>query len=146
MSYSITLPLPKGWSNESEILTEEGQEITHMQAFLPDEKTQSDKALVDIYVGPMPEGSNAEQEAYNSYLDIVGEDEEDDEDPLYVWDFQGKEAIGYEVLCEDNSPMRMMSIEILPGVLCIIMAACRNDSLLTNAVVHLEKNLKIEAE
>lgn len=138
----ITLPLPRGWYSEEETLFDEGIEITHLQAYCPDDKSQSDKSLVDIYVGAMPEGSDAENEALNSYADIVGLDE-DEEDPLTIWPFQGKQAFGFEAICDGDSPMRVMNIEILPGVLCIIMIADKSEKGMVDTALHLAKHLKV---
>jgi len=146
MKFDIILPLQEGWSSDKETFVEDGEEITHLQAYLPDNATQSDKALVDIYVGPMPEGSDAESEALGSYAEVVGydDDEEEEEDPLTAWPFQGGKAFGYEALCEDDSPMRLMTIEIIPEVLATVMVACRDDSLLVSTVEYVEKKLTIK--
>ena len=144
MTYNINLPLQEGWSSEVETLEENGVEITHFQAYLPDNTQQCDKALIDICAGPMPDGSDAESEALESYADVVGYDEdEEEEDPLTVWPFQGKKAFGYEAICEDGSPMRVMTVEIIPGVLAVITVACRDDSLLVSAVKNVEAKLSV---
>ena len=142
MAVNITLPLPAGWASEVEILNEEDTEITHYQAYLPDDRAQKDKALIDIFVGVTPEGSSAEIEALNSYAEMF---DDDDDDPLTVWPFMGKEAYGYEGLCEDESPMRFMCVETEPDLLAIITVAACNDAMLENAVTLLDTKLSIKA-
>ena len=140
MANTITMALPQGWSSEIEILNDGDVEITHYQAYLPDDKAQKDKALVEIYVGEMPEGSSVEVEALNSYADTF-EDEEDD--PLTVWPFMGKEAYGYEGICDDDAPMRYMAVEVAPGLLAIITAIACNDALLDKTLEMLDTKLSI---
>ena len=88
----------------------------------------------------MPQGSTAEKEALNSYQDIVGDG---DPDPLIIWPFQGKEAYGYEVICEDDSIMRVMCVEREPGLLLIINIVAEEDALFETAVQHVESHLSI---
>ena len=137
---TIQLPLLPGWESHQETLLDNGIELNHLEAYLPDDRKQTDRILVDIYAGDMPEGSGAEQEALNSYRDIVGDD---DEDPLTVWPFQGKEAFGFEAVCEDDSIMRVMCVETAPGQLLILNIVARDDDLFDQAVGHVEQNLSL---
>ncbi len=147
MAYGINLNLPEGWDSKTVTYKEAGEEITHLQAFLPDDRIQSDLGAIDIYVGPVPEGSSAEQEAYNSYCEMFGREAADEDDEaLVVWPFQGHEAFGYEALCEDDSPMRFMAVEPLPGVLAIITVAFRNDLGLQKMIQTVEKDLRISQQ
>ena len=142
MAVNITLPLPAGWASEVELLNEEGVEITHYQAYLPDDRAQKDKALIDIFIGVTPEGSSAELEALNSYAEMF---DDDDEDPLTIWPFQDKDAYGYEGLCDDESPMRFMCVEIDPDLLAIITVAGCSDAMLDKALALLNDKLVIGA-
>lgn len=140
MNPDIHLPLLPGWQSNLETLTDNGLEVTHLEAYLPDDARQSDRVLVDAYASAMPEGSSAELEALHSYNDIVGDEEED---PLIIWPFQGKEAFGYEAVCDDDSVMRVMCVETAPGVLLILNIVAQDDALFEEAVVHVEKNLSV---
>lgn len=140
MNPDIHLPLLPGWQSNLETLTDNGLEVTHLEAYLPDDARQSDRVLVDAYASAMPEGSSAELEALHSYNDIVGDEEED---PLVIWPFQGKEAFGYEAVCDDDSVMRVMCVETAPGVLLILNIVAQDDALFEEAVVHVEKNLSV---
>ena len=137
---NIQLPLLPDWESHQETLLDNEIELAHLESFLPDDKRQSDKALIDIYAGAMPQGSTAEKEALNSYQDIVGDG---DPDPLIIWPFQGKEAYGYEVICEDDSIMRVMCVEWEPGLLLILNVVGQDDELFETAVEHVEKHLTL---
>ena len=140
MSLNLSLPLLPGWQSHAETVLDNDLELAHLEAYLPDDKSQSDKVLVDLYAGAMPEGSSAEQEALNSYRDIVGDDEDD---PLIIWPFQGKEAFGYEAVCDDDSIMRVMCVETAPGVLLILNIVAQDDALFDETVVYVEQNLSV---
>lgn len=146
MAYTITLPLPQGWSTERETYTDpSGAEISHLEAFLPNDKAGSDEALIDIYVGPMPDDTNAADEALANYVDIVGFDDDDPEDfdPIIEWPFNGRKAYGFEAWCEDDSPMRVMSVEVKKGVLCIMNIVAKDDDKLIETVKLVESKLRI---
>ena len=138
---NILLPLLSGWQSHPETLTDNGIELAHLEVYLPDDKSQSDHLLIDIYAGALPEGSSAETEALHSYQDIIGDGEED---PLTIWPFQGKEAYGYEAVCDDDSIMRVMCVETIPGQLLILNIVAQDDDLFDEAVEHVEKTLSLE--
>ena len=138
---TIQLPLLPGWESHAETLLDNDIPLAHLEAFLPDDRSQSDKILVDIYAGDLPDGSSAEQEALHSYRDIVGDEE--DEDPLTVWPFQGKDAFGYEAVCDDDSVMRVMCVEYAPGQLLILNIVAQDDDLFDAAVRHVADHLQI---
>ena len=140
MPITIQLPLPPDWQSQQETLLDNGTELFHLENYLPDDKNQSDKALVDLYAGDMPESSDACREALNSYRDIVGDDEED---PLTIWPFQGKDAYGYEVICDDDSIMRVMCLEPIPCQLLVINIVARDDELFDTVVNYVEHHLSI---
>lgn len=147
MSYNITLPLPEGWTCEQDILTDEVsfEEISHLEAHLPNDKKQTDEAMIDIYVGPMPEDSTAADQAMANYADMIGFEDDEDEDPIIEWPFQGKvKAYGFEGLCEDESPLRVMCAEPAKGALMIATIIGRNDAKLEETVTLVAKNLKIQ--
>ena len=137
---TIQLPLLPGWESHQETLLDNDIELSHMEAYLPDDRKQSDRILVDIYAGAMPKGSSAELEALNSYMDIIGDEEED---PLTVWPFQGKDAYGFEAVCEDDSIMRVMCVETAPGQLLILNIVAQDDDLFDQAVNHVDQNLAL---
>lgn len=146
MAYNITLKLPEGWTTETDIYQDEsGVDITHLEAHKYNEKKERDEGLIDVYVGDLPEDTTAEDQALSNYADIVGFDEDDPEDfnPIVKLKFNGKYAYGFEALCEDDSPMMFLSIEIKKGVLAIICTAAENDEMLQEHVRLVEYGLRV---
>lgn len=146
MAYRITFPLPDGWKSRVETLPEmDGMEISHLEAYLPNDVRQSDDAEIDICVGPMPEDTTAQDEALANYADVVGWDDDDPEDfdPLTEWPFQHRKAYGFEALCEDDSPMRVMCVEIRKGVLVVMTLVGKDDDELTGVIQYVESHLRI---
>lgn len=147
MASKITLPLPQQWLVQQDVYTDEqsGEDITHFEAHLPNEKEQKDEAIIDLYVGPMPEDTCAQDEALANYADMIGfDDDDEDEDPIIEWPFQKTKAYGFEGLCEDESPLRVMCIEIRKGILLIGTIIGKDDDFLVRIVETVEKNLKVE--
>lgn len=140
MAYNIKFDLPKSWEIETSSLVEEGDiEISHFEAHLANDKAQKDDAIIDIYVGPMPTDSSAEREALANYEEMIGYDEgEEDMDPLTCWPFRDTKAFGFEAVCDDHSPMRMMCIEVRKDVLAVVCVVAKNDDLLASLMRLLE--------
>ena len=147
MAYNISIKLPQGWVSDLDTyLDESGVEITHLSCHLPDDRRQTDEALIDVYAGPMPEDSTAADQALANYADTVGFDEDDPEDfdPVVAWPFGGKKAYGFEAVAEDDSPMRMMCIELKKGTLVIICILGKDDDTLVEAVRLAERGLRLK--
>jgi hypothetical protein len=146
MVYNITLPLPEGWTCITDSYQEfDGSEVTHLDARLADERTQRDKAFINIYVGPMPPDTSAEDEALANYADMVGwSDDDDDEDPIIEWPFNGRKAYGFDAWCEDETPMRVLCVEVRKGVLCIMSLGAQDDAALLDLVALVEHKLRIK--
>lgn len=146
MEYRITLPLPEGWNTSVDSFEDEcGNPVTHFEAHLPDEAAESDRGMIDIYVGAMPEDSTAEDQAFSNYADIVGFDDDDPEDfnPIYKKKFNGKNAYCFGAFCEDDSPMDFLATEIKSGVLAIICVAAKDEDSLGNLLETVEKGLRV---
>lgn len=146
--YKISLDLKGGWEKEESTYTEfDGTEVTHIECHLPDDKAQKDIAIIDIYAGEMPSDTTAADEALANYADIVGFDDTDPEDfdPITEWPFAGKKAYGFEALCEDDSPMRLMCIELKKGLLCIVNTCAENDDRLAEVIEMVERSLRCKA-
>ncbi len=146
MAYDISLKLPQGWvSDLDSYIDESGLEITHLSCHLPNDTERTDEALIDVYAGPMPEDTTAADQALANYADTVGFDEEDPEDfdPITEWPFNGKKAYGFEAIAEDDSPMRMMCIELKKGTLVILCILAKDDDTLVDAVQLAERGLRL---
>lgn len=146
MHYNITLPLPSGWVSEVENYVEfDGSDVTHMESHLMNSATGKDDALVDIYVGEMPEDTSAEDEAFANYAEMIGwDDDEDDDSAIVQWVFNGRKAFGFEAYTDDDASMRVMCIEIKKGVLVVMNIMAKNDSMLAELVDTVEKKLRIK--
>ena len=94
----------------------------------------------------MPDDTTAADQALANYADMVGFDEEDpdDFDPIIEWPFNGKKAYGFEALAEDDSPMRMMSIELKKNILVILVVLAKDDETLRQAVKLAERGLRLK--
>lgn len=132
MKYQITLPLPEGWASATEEYEEvEGAPITHFSAHMPDSEGKTEGSMIDLYLGDLPDETTAQDEAFANYADMVGWDGDDDEEsPIAQWKFQNRNAFGFSALCEDESVLLLMCVEIRKGVLLIAnLVAPTNESL-----------------
>lgn len=144
--YDIKMNLPAGWQKESEVYEDEsGEMISHLEAHQYDHEQKVDLAMMDIYVGAMPEDTTAEDQAFSNYADMVGFSDDDPEDfePIDKFKFNGRNAYGFNALCEDDSPMRFISVEPKKGVLAIICIAAKNEESLGEVFQLVERNLRL---
>ena len=149
MAYTFTLELPEGWEKEvSHENDPEGKPLTHFECHLPDDAAQTDIAEIDIYAGSMPSDTTAADEALANSADTVGFDDDDPEDfdPITEWPFAGKKAYGFEALCEDDSPMRLMCVELKAGYLVLITICAKDDDKLVEVIQLVERNLRAKSD
>ena len=93
----------------------------------------------------MPADTTAEDEAYANYADIIGWDDEDEEDnPIAEWGFQRKKAYGFSGECEDGSIMLLMCVEIVKGGLLICSVVAPDDEEVSRWAKYLEENLRVK--
>ena len=146
-TYDILLPLTPEWINEEDRYEEvDGAFITHLECHLPSGDGKSDSAVLDIYVGDMPADTTAEDEAYANYADIIGWDDEDDEEsPISEWRFKNKKAFGFSGECEDGSIMLLMCAEILKGALLIASIIAPDDDAVGKWAKYIEEKLTVRA-
>lgn len=144
--YDIKMNLPAGWQKESEVYEDEsGEMISHLEAHQYDNGLKADLAMMDIYIGAMPEDTTAEDQAFSNYADMVGFSEDDPEDfePVEKFKFNGRNAFGFSALCENDAPMRFISVEMKKGVLAIICIAAVDEKALADVFQLVERNLRI---
>jgi hypothetical protein len=146
MKYDINFPLPPSWTSEEDRYEEvDGALITHLECLLPGKDVDTDEAQINIYVGDMPSDTTAEDEAYANYAEIIGWDDDDDEDTIAEWTFQGKKAYGFSGECEDGSIMLLMCMEIVRKGLLILSIVAANDEEVSKWAQYVEANLKVKA-
>lgn len=141
MNYSVDLRLPEGWSMTSESYREEsGFDVSHIEASL-----KGSERFVDIYVGDMPEGETAEDQAFANYAETVGFSKDDPEDynPIFKLKFNGKTAWAFDGLCDDNTPMRFIAQEVRKGILAIAVFGAEDDASLLELQSQLERGLRV---
>ena len=147
MAHEINLKLNGNWKTNLDIYNEEfGGETTHLEAHLPGESGDPDKILIDIYVGDLPDGETAEDQAFANYAEVIGFDDEDEneESPIVKFKFNGKNAYGFEAETEDNYPMRFFTQEVRKGVLLVVAYYVKSEDLLRSTFELLERNLRIK--
>lgn len=146
MAYDIQLKLSGAWISECDsFMDESGAEVTHFTANLPGKDESHPAGFVDIYVGDMPEGETAEDQAFANYAETVGFSEDDPEDfnPIFKVKFNGRNAWGFDALCEDDMPMRFLSQEVRSKVLAIIVFGAADESALGSLHQQVERGLRV---
>lgn len=146
MAHDIQLRLPEGWQKETETYEDEsGAEIAHLEAHRYNAAAKRDEGYIDIYVGPLPEDTTAQDQALSNYADIVGFDDDDPEDfnPIATIQFNGKKAYGFDAFFEDESPMMFLAQEVKGGVLALILVAGSDDERLQTALALVERGLRV---
>lgn len=133
------LNLPQGWDLNEEVLLEDGFETTNIFC-------SADGIQVDMYLGDMPDGSDAEEQAFANYADMVGWDQDDENSPLFSCKFNGKRCFGFDFVDEDtNTPVRFLSTEIKAGTLLVMTIAAKDDKAVEETQKLFESRLRIEA-
>lgn len=141
MDIDISLKTPESWIKESDCYQDEyGNEIRHLEAY-----DQESGDFVEIHAGPMPEGETAEDQAFANYAESVGfDDDDDDETPIVKFRFNGKNAWGFEALCDDDKPLRLICQEVRKGLLAVIIIGAGNDEGLERVSDMVEKGMRIK--
>ena len=140
MKTDIQIALPDGWKiNRDNYTDDSGETISHIEASLAD-----DSAFFEVHAGPMPEGETAEDQAFANYAESVGFDDDDEGSPIVKFKWNGKNAWGFEALCEDERPLRLISQEVRSGVLAIIIIGASNDTQMEKVSELVETHLRIK--
>lgn len=142
MKTDIQITLPDGWKISRDTYTDDiGEEISHLEAVTEDGTT-----FFEVHAGPMPEGETAEDQAFANYAESVGFDEDDDDSPIVKFKWNGKNAWGFEALCENDKPVRLISQEVKSGLLAIIIIGAIDDNQLDQVSKLVESHLRIKSE
>lgn len=143
MLYDVQISLPEGWKcSVDSYRDEDGSDVTHLEAHAG---RQIGEGTIEAYVGDMPEGDTAADQAITNYADMVGFEDDDDFNPIEEWEFNGKKAYGFDALCTDDSPMRVLCIEIKQGVLAIICIAAPDEEKLEE-VFSLAERIRVRKQ
>jgi hypothetical protein len=141
----ITMQIPEVWKYETEEYQEEDGTKSYSMSIYGKGK---DVRSIDINWGIIPEGSDAYNEACATYIEVIGEDGLDENDePILCFEFQGKEAHGFNVFTEDGLPCFFFCID-LPSKgknhLLTVLVSAANDDDLHSMVEFVDEYLKVE--
>lgn len=141
----ITMQIPEVWKYETEEYQEEDGTKSYSMSIYGKGK---DVRSIDINWGIIPEGSDAYNEACATYIEVIGEDGLDENDePILCFEFQGKEAHGFNVFTEDGLPCFFFCID-LPAKgknhLLTVLVSAANDDDLHSMVEFVDEYLKVE--
>ena len=146
MAYKINFKLSDDWKTSFETDNDEsGAEISHLEACLPDAAGGPEQIVIDIYVWDLPEGETAEDQAFANYAEIVGfdQDDENEENPIRKLKFNGRNAYGFEAETEDGCPMRFFAQEVRKGILMVVAYYTLTEEQSASTFDLLERNLRI---
>lgn len=98
----ITMQIPEIWNHE----TEEYNELDGTKSYSMSISAKGkDVRSIDISWGIIPDGSDAYNEACATYEEVVGEEDLSvNDEPIVCFEFQKKEAYGFNVWTEDGLP------------------------------------------
>ena len=141
----ITMQIPEVWKYETEEYQEEDGTKSYSMSIYG---TGKDVRSIDINWGIIPEGSDPYNEACATYIEVIGEDGLDEnEEPILCFDFQGKEAHGFNVFTQDGLPCFFFCID-LPAKgknhLLTVLVSAANDEDLHSMVEFVDEYLKVE--
>ena len=141
----ITMQIPEVWKYETEEYQEEDGTKSYSMSIYGKGK---DVRSIDINWGIIPDGSDAYNEACATYIEVIGEDGLDENDePILCFEFQGKEAHGFNVFTEDGLPCFFFCID-LPSKgknhLLTVLVSAANDDDLHSMVEFVDEYLKVE--
>ena len=127
----VTMQIPQVWNYETEEYNEEDGTKSYSLSISAKGK---DVRSIDISWGIIPEGSDAYNEACATYEEVVGEEDLDvNDEPIICFEFQNKEAHGFNVYTEDGLPCFFFCTDIPSDdkkrLLTVLISAPNNDEL-----------------
>lgn len=139
MKTEIKIELPAEWKLSRDNYTDDnGETISHIEASMAD-----DSAFFEVHAGPMPDGETAEDQAFANYAESVGFDDDDEGSPIVKFKWNGKNAWGFEALCEDEKPVRLIAQEVKSGLLAIIIIGANDETQLEKVSELVESRLRV---
>ena len=127
----ITMQVPEIWEAETEEYNEEDGTKSYSLSI---SAKGNDVRSIDISWGVIPEGSDAYTEACATYEEVVMEEDlSSDEEPILCFEFQKREAYGFNVWTDDGLPCFFFCINAehqgKPYLLTVLLCASGNDEL-----------------
>ena len=127
----ITMQVPEIWSVETESYNEEDGSKSYSMSINAKGK---DVRSIDISWGVIPEGSDAYLEACRTYEDVMNEEDIDaNEEPILCFEYQKRQAYGFNVWTDDGLPCFFFCIDIPSkgqnNLLTVLLSAASNEEL-----------------
>ena len=141
----ITMQVPEIWETETEVFDEADGTKSYSLSI---NATGKDVRSIDISWGSIPEDSDAYNEACATYEEVMSEEDlSTEEEPIICFEFQKKEAHGFNVYTEDGLPCFFFCCDIpsegRKRLLTVLISAPDNNEL-QNLVDFVEEYLSIE--
>ena len=127
----ITMQVPEIWDVEKEEFNEEDGTMSYSLSINAKGK---DIRSIDISWGIIPEGSDSYFEACRTYEEVVFEDDmSTDEEPIMCFEFQKRQAHGFNVWTDDGMPCFFFCMDIPSKgknhLLTVLISAADNEQL-----------------
>ena len=140
----ITMQIPEIWNYETEEYNEEDGTKSYSMSISAKGK---DIRSIDISIGVIPEGSDAYIEASRAYEDVVSEEEiSSNDEPIICFEFQKREAYGFNVWTDDGIPCFFFCVGIPDkgknNLLTVLVSAPDNEEL-QNLIDFVEEYLSV---
>jgi hypothetical protein len=139
----IKIRIPGSWFSETETYEEADGSTSYSLNLCGRGR---DARCINISVGMIPEGSDAHIEASRAYEEVVSEEDlAINEEPIICFEFQKKEAFGFNVWTEEGVPCFFFCYSI-PGdnqLVTVLVSALSNDEL-QSLVDFVEEYLSVE--
>ena len=141
----ITMQVPEIWSVETESYNEEDGSKSYSMSINAKGK---DVRSIDIRWGVIPEGSDAYLEACRTYEDVMNEEDIDaNEEPILCFEYQKRQAYGFNVWTDDGLPCFFFCIDIPSkgqnNLLTVLLSAASNEEL-ESLMDFVEEYLNVE--
>lgn len=141
----ITMQIPEVWNFETEEYKEEDGTTSYSLSISGKGK---DIRSIDISWGVIPEGSDAYNEACATYEEVVGEEDLSvNDEPIICFEFQKREAFGFNVYTEEKLPCFFFCVDVPSkgknNMLTVLLSAINNEELQT-LLDFVEEYLSVE--
>jgi hypothetical protein len=141
----ITMQVPEIWSVETESYNEEDGSKSYSMSINAKGK---DVRSIDISWGVIPEGSDAYLEACRTYEDVMNEEDIDaNEEPILCFEYQKRQAYGFNVWTDDGLLCFFFCIDIPSkgqnNLLTVLLSAASNEEL-ESLMDFVEEYLNVE--
>ena len=141
----ITMQVPEIWETETEVF----DEVDGTKSYsLSINATGKDVRSIDISWGSIPEDSDAYNEACATYEEVMSEEDlSTEEEPIICFEFQKREANGFNVYTEDGLPCFFFCSDIESkgknNLLTVLVCAANNEDL-QSLIDFVEEYLTVE--